>query len=254
MSFSYAPQIIHIFDFSGQSNASGGDPNIPPTDALFTAPNIFMFSNAYKWIVGIEPSDDGTNQVDMVSYDGRLKFYSMTMSFARELQRLRGSDYAIAIVPCARGGSTISEWQPAEGRNTLYGSCLNRINTALKRANTEYSGKIVFQGEADTGESLNCKVAKDWGTEFAKVIRTYRSDLGGEYFPVVFFQLGPKPIDTSRPCWDELKHSQYLVDMWKVEMVWTMNVPRDEVNVHYKVKEYDQLGILGARKMNPILP
>jgi len=255
MSFSYVVQPIYIFALMGQSNMAGG--GVVPENP-YTHPDIISFGNDYLWHEpAMEPIDSAINQVDLVSLDNPLEknHFGMGMAFAARLRRLQGNGYKIVLVPCARGGSTMEQWQPAKGRDTLYGSLLNRIREALKRPNTVMGGALFFQGESEA-DSETCEDANKWDKSFRRVFTTLRNDLGDKHIPVVFFQLGaePQPIGTARPCWNEVKDAQARVNMWKVAMVDTMGVPRkNEYDVHYLTAGYNALGRLGAEAMYSIM-
>ena len=91
---------------AGQSNAEGrGEPLMPQTPA--PVPEVRMLGNDYVWKEAHEPLDDGTNQVDMVSYDN-----AAAQSFGTSLgTTLRSAvDRFVYLIPSARGGTKL-RWE-----------------------------------------------------------------------------------------------------------------------------------------------
>jgi hypothetical protein len=58
---------LSLFVLAGQSNMSGRG-ELPPSQA--SHPSVVMFGNDYRWRPAIEPVDDATRQVDVISLDG----------------------------------------------------------------------------------------------------------------------------------------------------------------------------------------
>jgi hypothetical protein len=118
---------LDLFILAGQSNMSGyGEIN---PEEIEIVPRAFVFGNDYHWRLAREPIDDPTGQVDLVSMDIGAG-YSCGTSFAKTLLRYDPNLF-IGLIPCAKGGSSIEEWQRNLNENSLYGSCLKR--TSLHR-------------------------------------------------------------------------------------------------------------------------
>lgn len=141
-----------IYVIAGQSNASGrGDAAQAYTHTTLKAAS---FGNDYRWHELADPVDtgkDGTtiSQVDAISYDPTAGGSPWPL-LATAIMADQG--VPVAFVPCARGGTTIQEWQPAtnhQDRATLYGSCLYRI---LQVGGAK--AILWWQGEADALDSM----------------------------------------------------------------------------------------------------
>jgi hypothetical protein len=133
-----------IFIIAGQSNASGYATNNQVYDGASVCRN---FSNAYKWGACSDPIDSPTGQVDTVSRETAL-----SGGFGSPWPRVASAlDFPVALVPCALGGTIISQWLPGADhfdRATLYGSCAYR---------TQQTGARVWlwwQGESDAFQGL----------------------------------------------------------------------------------------------------
>lgn len=113
-----------IFVVAGQSNASGrGENNQVYSHATIEAA---LFGNDYAWKELVDPSDSNVNQDDNVSSDSNAAgspWPLIATSF------LADQGVPIAFVPCAKGGTSINDWQKGtdNDRSTLYGSMQYRV-------------------------------------------------------------------------------------------------------------------------------
>ena len=122
------PQTFDVYVLAGQSNMSGRGAltDLTPSERSIDA-NIRVYSNDGKWHPAVDPLDDATGQIDAVSVD-RQAAVGPGLFFARTISA--ASHRPVAVVPCAKGGTTIGRWAPGGGRDTLYGSCIARIREA----------------------------------------------------------------------------------------------------------------------------
>lgn len=131
-----------LFIIAGQSNASGrGSNNQSYSHATVKATR---FGNNYLWSNLDDPSDSDSGQIDTVSSDsiaaGSL-WPLLATSFMTDLS------IPVAFVPCAKGGTSITAWQPGvdhQNRATLYGSMVYR---ALQVGGCK--AVLWWQGETD---------------------------------------------------------------------------------------------------------
>ena len=101
-----AAQDIRSFLLVGQSNMAGrGD--LTPENAI-TAPDCFMLRMG-RWQEMSEPIN-----VDRAVAEGACprSGANLAASFAAQLQKETGAK--IGLIPCADGGTRISQWQPGE--------------------------------------------------------------------------------------------------------------------------------------------
>lgn len=104
------------------------------------------------------------------------------LAFANELYGR--TKVPIGLIPCAKGGTSLWEWDPAlrdQGRESLYGNMLARV----KLAGGKVAGMLWYQGESDarpdrTGEYLG---------RLKKFVAAVRADFDQRELPVYFAQL-----------------------------------------------------------------
>ncbi|MCB1140444.1 MAG: hypothetical protein KDK25_00410 [Leptospiraceae bacterium] len=132
---------LHLFVLAGQSNMSGrGKLLNQPVDS-----SIYLFGNDGKWKLAREPLDSCENQLDQVSCDQGAGT-GPGLAFALELRKLR-PDMAIGLIPCAKGATTIFEWDRRMAPDSLYGNCLLRIRAASDMG--AIKAVLFLQGEWD---------------------------------------------------------------------------------------------------------
>ena len=104
---------------------------------------------------------------------------SLAASFADELAKHTGQK--IGLIPCADGGTKISQWMPGE---VLYDHAV--MMTRLAMRSSTLAGILWHQGENDcnTDEDLYAHKAK-----FIEMISSLRRDLGAENVPVIIGEL-----------------------------------------------------------------
>ena len=101
-------------------------------------------------------------------------------------------DRVIGMIPCAKGETSIMQWQQDYSDQTLYGSCLKRIHAAQLYGSVD--GIIFFQGEADTVDPAEAPflplAVENYAPMFEKYIEDMRADLENSKLPIVFAQIG----------------------------------------------------------------
>lgn len=135
---------MDTFVIAGQSNASGrGDTNQPYSGTGVSR----MFGNDYVLKDISDPVDILTNQVDAVSNDTEAagSVWPLVASGV-----VADTGKPVLLVPCAKGGTSITQWLPGadhQDRTTLYGSMIFR---ALQAANYGVLRMVLWwQGESD---------------------------------------------------------------------------------------------------------
>lgn len=236
------PDAVHgrlrLIVLAGQSNMSGRAP-VPEVQAPH--PRVFVFGNDYRWKPALEPVDIDTAQVDLVSRDGAAGL-GPGLSFATTLAAER-PDLFIGLIPCARGDSSIAEWQRSLNDTTLYGSCLKRIRAASLAG--EVAAILFFQGEADALDPAlyphRDLVPEDYAARFAAVIGDLRADLSAPSLPVVFAQIGTQTSPVSFSKWDIIRVQQDAVRLSCSAMITTDDLALQD-NVHFAAASYLAIG------------
>jgi hypothetical protein len=229
---------LSIFILAGQSNMSGWAP-LPDNNPFDE--RIFVFGNDYHWRVAREPVDSAYRQVDQVSADGEALF-GPSVAFA--LASLsRHPDVIIGLVPCAKGSSTILQWQRDLSDQSLYGSCFKRALAAS--AMGKVSGLLFFQGETD---ALNPDIypypepkPAEWAELFTQFIIDIRNDLGNPELPVVYAQLGGNSAPEAFSNWDLVKQQQASVRLPLAAMIKTGDLPLLD-GLHFTTESYRTIG------------
>ena len=234
---------LSLFILAGQSNMSGRGEM--PSEPLPVNPKVFVFGNDYRWHYGIEPIDASQGQVDTVSRDGKAR-YSIATSFANTMLE-KDSSLVIGFIPCARGATSIEEWQRNLSENSLYGSCLKRTRAASTMG--QIVGLLFAQGESD---ALDPKIYPEqkpspfhWREKFSRFIRDMRNDLHCPDLPIVFSQLSNQTTPDKYIYWQQVKKQQSQVHLPNTRMVATPELTLSDY-VHFTREGYDTLGKLFA--------
>jgi hypothetical protein len=213
---------LKLYVLVGQSNMVG-TAEIPA--GLTTSANVFTFGNDYRWAVGQEPVDSPIGQVDQISKDANTGF-GPAFTFAKTLVQ-QDSNQLIGLIPCAREGSSITDWQKSPSDQTLYGSCLKRIRAASPMGTV--SGMLFFQGEADTIDPQKYPAlrpdADAWAEKFATFVYNFRNDVGNPELPLVYAQLGQPQDLEGLPNWSQVQQQQANIQLANAAMIETSDLP-----------------------------
>jgi hypothetical protein len=242
------PKKMSIFIMMGQSNMSGAGPlaDIPAGYPVNPA-KIWIFTNAWTWRTAFEPVDSAEGQVDKVSEDIAAGV-GPGLSFADTLIDKKPSE-VVALVPCAKGGKSITEWGWSTERSTLYGSCLARIKAAKEFGTIK--AILWHQGESDT-DSID--QVNRWPDRFKALVKSIRKDLGNERLPVIYGQIGQlSQSQRTRPdkhffYWDSLKIKQAEIRIPYSAMVRTDHLAiRQDDGLHLTTASQIAMGKLFAK-------
>ena len=177
------PKRRGVFIIAGQSNASGHKADLADKEA--SDPRVTMFGNDYKWKEACEPTDDPTGQVDRISDDSGYVNATQGHSFALKAAKalLDAGVEAVALIPCAKGGSSIAEWRMGRDpfdRATLFGSCNYR---RLVAATNGLTALWWYQGESEAGHSIGQYIHAQ-----TELVKDFRIEMGAN-LPIVYAQL-----------------------------------------------------------------
>lgn len=236
---------LQLFILAGQSNMSGmgaiPESGKAPESGKESHPNVYVFGNDYRWKPGREPVDDPSNQVDPVSID-LTAGVGPALSFASTVLA-KQPNAAIGLIPCAKGGSLISEWRRSLSDTTLYGSCLKRIRAAS--AMGKIAGILYFQGEIDAVDPKEHPdrtfLPNQWASEFTTLVKDWRQDLGHPQLPIVFAQIGTHADPTRFKHWDQVKAQQRSVRLPFSAMITTDDLALQDY-AHFTTDSYRVIG------------
>ncbi len=239
-----------VYLLTGQSNMSGRGLVEELTPQERTAdPAIQVYGNDERTRPALDPLDDATGQIDTVSSDAGLAAVGPGLFFARATRDLRPRP--ILLVPCAKGGSSMAQWAPGGGRDTLYGSCLARARAVGGKP----KGILWYQGETDAGQADS---AQAWRASFETLVARFRADLGGKRLPIVIVQLAdpPSPEVSSPktyPSWAAIQAAQAGAMPKCVAMVSARGLPLKSDTLHLTTAGQRVLGERLAQAMDGLI-
>jgi len=230
---------LALFILAGQSNMSGVGP--VPVDTPSTSSQIYLFGNDYHWHFAQEPVDSSVGQVDAVSQDNAAGI-SPGLAFAMALLAI-DPERPIGLIPCAKGFTTIGQWQRNLSDNSLYGSCLKRARAASTMGET--AGILFFQGEND---ALDPTLYPDvdpqpnqWAERFIDFVDDFRLDLQNPNLPVIFAQIGTHTAPEVFTGWEIVQRQQASIRLLQVAMIRTSDLELLD-GVHYTAGSYQEIG------------
>jgi hypothetical protein len=212
-------QPYDVYIFAGQSNAQGA---IGVPAAQTTSAKIIKLTPA-GWVTAQEPTNIYYQQP--VSTWG----YSPATPFALHLLS-RNPRARIAIINCAMGGTSISQWKKG---GDLYEKFLS---LAKSQHVGEIRGIIFIQGESDTATP---ETAAAWEMKFIQFAKSIRADLGIKNLPIILPLLGTIPPWNSHLGWYTLRDIQIAMPT-KIKNVSTVETIDLEKPDGY---HYDRAGV-----------
>lgn len=122
------------------------------------------------------------------------------------------------VINCAVGGSSITTWQKGQ---IQYENCLTKVLN-IQEDGYVIEGIFFYQGERDSG---NYDVARLWKLYFYRFVNNFRVDIGIQA-PIVFAQLGVKPLQDGRLYWSTIKNLQRLSESEdkEIHMIYTGDI------------------------------
>jgi hypothetical protein len=167
----------NIFILAGQSNMAGrGGVVNSAWDGIVPSqcqpnPSILRLSANLTWVLAQEPlhADIDANKTTGVGPG---------MAFANVVLAKDPTFGVIGLVPCAIGGTAISQW----GRGTsLYKRLVRRAQAALQDGGT-IQALLWYQGEADT---VSKEAADSYGAKLESFFVDVRDDLKSPMLPII---------------------------------------------------------------------
>ncbi|MGI6028823.1 MAG: sialate O-acetylesterase [Candidatus Heteroscillospira sp.] len=167
----------HAFLLIGQSNMAGrGDRGqVPPIHNE----SCFML-RCGLWRPMTEPINP-----DQSLWEGFGKYslrsgVSLAAGFADAYQRFSGAQ--VGLIPCAYGGSKLSQWMPGEN---LFDHAVFQTKLALR--DSRLAGILWHQGESDSGTAAE---ADSYFERFSSMTEALRRELDANDVPLIVGELG----------------------------------------------------------------
>ena len=118
--------------------------------------------------------------VDRPVFDGNFRSgIGLSPSFANEFANALKS--RVGLIPCADGGTGISEWQPG---GILYDHAV--MMTRLAMRSSTFSGFLWHQGESDAALGMSIG---EYKTKLTNFINSIRRDLNAEALPFIMGEI-----------------------------------------------------------------
>ena len=224
-----------IWVLAGQSNMQGVGP-VPAGWTFGPDPRIMMFNLDNTWMPAglplhryfeatapayrnhLQKTPEEWAPLSEKSRKGEIgyRYVGPGLFFAEHLRK--HIDKPIGLIPCALGGTSIAQWDPAlrvKGDESLYGAMLERIQMVGR-----IRGVLWYQGES---EALEPTKAPTYERNLLRLVDSLRRDTGIEDLPFVYVQLAPfAAYDELRPqidytqgldqagCFDTVREAQRL--------------------------------------------
>ncbi|XP_060173242.1 probable carbohydrate esterase At4g34215 [Lycium barbarum] len=231
--------VKNIFILSGQSNMSGRggvfnqtsltgmvnltwDGVVPPE--CQPNPSIVRLSAQLTWVEAQEPLH---KDIDVNKTCG----VGPGMSFANTLKSKDPNIGVIGLVPCAIGGTNITQW--ARG-GWLYNEMIRRTKAALQGGGT-IRGMLWYQGESDAIELEDAQLYKSRLMKFFKYVR---KDLQLPTLPVIQVALATAP----GPYMEVIRKAQFGIKLPNVRTVDAKGLPIGPDLLHLTTPAHVQLG------------
>jgi hypothetical protein len=161
--------MIHSFLLIGQSNAAGRGllNEAPPLNNLDG--RIKVLRNG-RWQTAFRP----------INFDRSFSGTCLAETFAKEYA-LAHEGVEVGIIPCADGGTQLSQWLPGE---ILFDNAVNCARLAMRTSSLK--AILWHQGESDCTDQ---KIAL-YKERFALIMDTLREELGMPDLPIIIGELG----------------------------------------------------------------
>ncbi|CAA3020101.1 Hypothetical predicted protein [Olea europaea subsp. europaea] len=163
-----------IFILKVQRNMAGRGAiidNVVPVDNTPDPSKVFRLNVQLKWEVARDPLYKGNNIDKPCGVEPG-------MSFANSVKTRLG---VISLVPCAKGGSSIEEWEKGDKH---YENMIKRVKVIVKVGGVggEIKALLWHQGESDTS---NLNDAENYNGRLEKFVQNVRTDLNMPSLPVL---------------------------------------------------------------------
>jgi sialate O-acetylesterase len=127
------------------------------------------------------------------------------LGLAFGVQYVRETGVPVGLIPCAHGGTSMDQWDPARWDkanpgDSLYGSMMRRFEKAGGRV----KGVLWYQGESDA----NPRAAPAYREKFERFISRVREDLGDANLPFYYVQIGRHVSAANVEHWKHVQEDQ----------------------------------------------
>src|SRR6185312_4823435 len=242
-----------LWVLAGQSNMEGVGNLI---DVQQPSPLVHSFDMADNWVVAEEPLHTLVNAVDRVHWPlnrqnqperitgdllakymaERKKGAGLGLPFAVDMVQRTG--IPIGLLPCAHGGTSMSQWSPAlkdRDGDSLYGSMIRRV----KAVDGRVKGILWYQGESDA----NPTAAPVFEKLFIDFVTSVRADLNQPNLPFYYVQIGRHISNENVAQWNIVQDAQRRAEpeIPNSGMVAAVDLTLDD-GIHISTPDLKRLG------------
>ncbi|KAJ9166285.1 hypothetical protein P3X46_021060 [Hevea brasiliensis] len=199
-------------------------------------PSIFRLSANLTWVLAHEPlhADIDYNKTNGIGPG---------MAFANTVLTKDPTIGAMGLVPCAIGGTNISQW--AKG-GFLYDQLVRRTRTALISGGV-LRAMLWYQGESDT---INKEDADSYKGRLDKFFMEVRDDLQYPMLPIIQVALA----SGEGPFTETIRKAQLGINLPNVQYVDAKGLPLEPDRLHLTTSAQVQLGQMLADAFLQSLP
>jgi sialate O-acetylesterase len=240
-----------LWILAGQSNMQGRgrmDGAEPPS------PLVRTYGMNEKWELAREPLHWLSESIDPVHYRSANKQQRLDaqrgvrppvsrgaglgLPFAKALSS--ATQVPIGVVPCAHGGTSIQQWDPAlkdRGGKSLYGSMFRRFQAVGGRVR----GVLWYQGEAQTRGDM--EAVRGYDQKMKAFIQAVRRDVRDPDLPFYMVQLARTVKDRPPEAWTRIRQMQRLLSRQMTGVVAVSSIDLDlDDRIHVGTPGLKRLG------------
>lgn len=223
---------LDIYLLIGQSNMAGRA-NLKSED-IHEIPNVYLLNRDNKF----EAASNPLNRYSTIRKSLDMQKMGPGYQFAQTLSQ-NNRDIKIGLVVNARGGSSITEWNPSS-------KYLNEIIRRAREAQKYGRIKAILwhQGESDQ------KSAKEYPKQFKKLLKTLRKSLKIKKLPIFIGELGKwrsSSLGINKALYKLAKKSK------RVYLIKADSLTHKGDGTHFSRKSQLELGKRYAHKVNEVI-
>lgn len=230
-----AKEKVWVFILAGQSNMAGRG-FVEPMD---TIPNnrIIALNNNKEWVYAKEP---------LHFYEPNLTGLDCGLSFAKKLLECVPDDVTIALIPCAVGGSSISQWINDEVYRDV--KLLTNFTERVKSVENDvvFKGVLWHQGESDANDRSIPKYEERTEALFQK----FREITNNKSLPILVGELGafiqPEEAQKTYDSINAIIHKTAMLDANRF-VISTKELTHKGDNLHFDSKSQRDMGVRFAK-------
>ncbi|OIV97653.1 hypothetical protein TanjilG_12410 [Lupinus angustifolius] len=191
-------------------------------------PSILRLNAELEWVEAQEPLHQ---DIDAKKTNG----VGPGMSFANSILNKREGFGVVGLVPCAIGGTNISQWEKGK---VLYKHMMKRVKASLNDGGS-IRGFLWYQGESDT---VNLNDAQSYQTRIHKFFIDVRNDLQSPLLPIIQVALA----SGQGPYKDIVRQAQQSIDLLNLRTVDALGLPLEPDGLHLTTQAQVNLGQMMA--------